>query len=151
MNEARLRYGVLVLILMTLLAAGIGAAVSALPARGASQHWRTAHFLPWYGPGFYGKPLACAKGPLTRWTRGVAHRTLPCGTLIEFRLKDGHRVRARVVDRGPYPVGIPRRLMPLDVTARTMCFNLQRPYGRYPKGGCSSLRNVKWRVVERGK
>jgi len=119
----------------------------------AETRWRTARILPWYGPGFYGGPLACARGPLTRWTRGVAHRTLPCGTLIEFRLRDGHRVTVPVVDRGPYPerVGIPRRLMPLDVTARTMCYTLIKPYGKYPKAGCHSLRNVQWRVVRRGR
>jgi hypothetical protein len=118
----------------------------------AETRWRTARILPWYGPGLWNNRTACGHR-MDRWLRGVAHRSLPCGTLIEFRLRDGHRVTVPVVDRGPYPemVGIPRRLMPLDVTARTMCYTLQKPYGKYPKAGCHSLRDVKWRVVRRGR
>jgi hypothetical protein len=54
----------------------------------------------WYGPGLYGNGMACG-GTLTAGTVGVAHKSLPCGTKLTFRL--GKRtVRARVVDRGPY-------------------------------------------------
>jgi len=35
---------------------------------------------------------------------GVAHRTLPCGTVVIFRW-NGLIVRAPVVDRGPYVSG----------------------------------------------
>jgi len=33
----------------------------------------------WYGPGFYGRPLACG-GTMSASRIGVANKTLPCGT-----------------------------------------------------------------------
>ena len=54
----------------------------------------------WYGPGFFGNRTACGR----RYTRdllGVAHRTLPCGTMVSALYK-GRSVRVPVVDRGPY-------------------------------------------------
>lgn len=57
----------------------------------------------WYGPGFYGRRTACGQA-LTRALVGVAHRTLPCGTLVQFR-HGGTVVTAPVVDRGPYIAG----------------------------------------------
>ena len=108
--------------------------------------WRVAKYVPWYGPGFYGNRTACGQR-MSRTLRGVAHRTLPCGTRIALKRSDGVIVRTKVVDRGPYPTSIPRRHMPLDLTARTMCWDMQRPWARYPKNGCHSLRNVKWRVI----
>jgi rare lipoprotein A len=53
-----------------------------------------------FGPGWYGTRTAC-RTILTSRTIGVAHRTLPCGTLVEFSYR-GRTVRAPVVDRGPY-------------------------------------------------
>jgi rare lipoprotein A (peptidoglycan hydrolase) len=38
---------------------------------------------------------------LTKSLRGVAHRTLPCGTKVTFRHK-GRTLTVPVVDRGPY-------------------------------------------------
>jgi Lytic transglycolase len=64
------------------------------------------HFDPevsWYGPGLIGNGTACGQ-KLTRTLIGVAHRTLPCGTLITFRA-NGHTITAPVVDRGPYVSG----------------------------------------------
>ena len=61
----------------------------------------------WYGPGFYGNGGACGMlGPngLTKETVGVAHRTLPCGTVVTFRYL-GRTVTTRVIDRGPYVAG----------------------------------------------
>jgi rare lipoprotein A (peptidoglycan hydrolase) len=57
----------------------------------------------WYGPGFYGNRTACGQ-VLRPNTRGVAHKTLPCGTkvLIGFR---GRFVITRVIDRGPFVGG----------------------------------------------
>jgi hypothetical protein len=53
-----------------------------------------------YGRGFYGSRTAC--GTILRpATIGVAHRTLPCGTMVEFYFR-GATVRAPVIDRGPY-------------------------------------------------
>jgi rare lipoprotein A (peptidoglycan hydrolase) len=57
----------------------------------------------WYGPGLYGNHLACG-GHLTDAVRGVAHKTLPCGTRLTLRRGD-RIVRARVVDRGPFVAG----------------------------------------------
>ncbi len=54
----------------------------------------------WYGPGLYGGHLACG-GRLSPGTLGVAHKSLPCGTLVTLRHR-GRSVRVRVVDRGPY-------------------------------------------------
>lgn len=54
----------------------------------------------WYGPGFFGNRTACGQ----RYERdllGVAHRTLPCGTVVSA-LYRGRSVRVPVVDRGPY-------------------------------------------------
>ncbi len=57
----------------------------------------------WYGPGLYGNGVACG-GTLTPTTIGVAHKTLPCGTMVKFKHR-GHVVMARVIDRGPYITG----------------------------------------------
>lgn len=54
----------------------------------------------WYGPGFYGNRTACGQ-VLRRETKGVAHRTLPCGTKLVIAY-GGRFVRTRVIDRGPF-------------------------------------------------
>jgi rare lipoprotein A (peptidoglycan hydrolase) len=65
-------------------------------------HLSSASF---YGPGFYGKRTACGLA-LTTTLIGVAHRTLPCGTLITFRNRaNGRILTVPVVDRGPYVSG----------------------------------------------
>jgi len=64
--------------------------------------WRTTE-VSWYGPGFYGKRTACGQA-LTPDLVGVAHRSLPCGTAVQFRW-NGRIVTAPVVDRGPYVPG----------------------------------------------
>lgn len=57
----------------------------------------------WYGPGFYGNRTACGQ-VYTPETLGVAHKTLPCGTLVT--LTYGSRVLVvPVIDRGPYTAG----------------------------------------------
>lgn len=75
----------------------------ASPVRAGSD-WHHAK-MTWYGPGFYGHRMACG-GKLTRKTIGVAHRTLPCHTLIEIKYRDPktgrHHRYAEVLDRGPY-------------------------------------------------
>ena len=59
----------------------------------------------WYGPGFYGQHTACGQ-VLTTTLRGVANRTLPCGTLVTFRNPyNGATITVPVVDRGPYVAG----------------------------------------------
>ncbi len=56
-----------------------------------------------YGEGSYGSRTAC--GTILRSTTlGVAHKTLPCGTLVEFYYH-GKTLRVPVIDRGPYANG----------------------------------------------
>ena len=77
----------------------------AKPGTVSRNAWRFDGDVSWYGPGFYGKRTACGLA-LTRTLVGVAHRTLPCGTLITFRNRaNGRVVVAPVVDRGPYVSG----------------------------------------------
>lgn len=57
----------------------------------------------YYGPGFYGRRTACGKR-MTKKLLGVAHRTLPCGTKVDF-LHKGRTIRVPVVDRGPFRRG----------------------------------------------
>jgi hypothetical protein len=68
--------------------------------------------VTWYGPGFYGHRTACGKR-MSRSLLGVAHKTLPCGTLVDL-YKDGRTVTVPVVDRGPF-----RRGTSYDLTAAT--------------------------------
>ena len=66
----------------------------------------------WYGPGFYGRRTGCG-GTLWAGKLGVAHKSLPCGTMVTF--KRGRReVRVPVIDRGPYVAG-----REYDLTAAT--------------------------------
>src|SRR5438270_4408035 len=57
----------------------------------------------WYGPGFYGNRTACGQ-TYTPEIVGVAHRTLPCGTLVVLEYR-GHTMTVPVIDRGPYIAG----------------------------------------------
>jgi rare lipoprotein A (peptidoglycan hydrolase) len=67
--------------------------------------WRRDGNVSWYGPTFYGHRTACGYAMAT-WLLGVAHRSLPCGTLITFRNPaNGRTVTLPVVDRGPYADG----------------------------------------------
>ena len=69
------------------------------------NNWRLDRNVSWYGPGFYGNRTACGKA-MTESLIGVAHRTLPCGTMITFKNpSNGRIVTAPVVDRGPYVGG----------------------------------------------
>jgi len=65
--------------------------------------WHHDPDISWFGPGFYGSGTACGQ-TMTKTLVGVAHRTLPCGTLVTFRYK-GKTVTVPVVDRGPYVAG----------------------------------------------
>ncbi|CAB4347398.1 unannotated protein [freshwater metagenome] len=60
--------------------------------------------VTWYGPGWYGRRTACGN-TLTSTLMGVAHKTLPCGTVVYFSFR-GHTVKTKVVDRGPYAAGV---------------------------------------------
>ena len=52
----------------------------------------------------FGLPIACPGGPLGVHQLGVAHKTLPCGTMVTFRYR-GRAIRVPVIDRGPYIAG----------------------------------------------
>ena len=78
------------------------AASSPVPAARAKRA-RKVHataIATWFGPGFYGQKTACGQ-TLTPAVIGVAHRTLPCGTLVKVRYK-GRTLTIPVLDRGPY-------------------------------------------------
>jgi rare lipoprotein A len=66
----------------------------------------------WYGPGLYGNRTGCG-GTLRSGQLGVAHKSLPCGTLVTFKRGD-RSVRVPVIDRGPYVGG-----REYDLTAAT--------------------------------
>ncbi len=69
----------------------------------STNGWRHDGNISWYGPRFYGNGTACGQ-TLTKGLVGVAHRTLPCGTLVTFRYR-GRTLTVPVVDRGPYVAG----------------------------------------------
>lgn len=77
----------------------------AAPTAVARNPWRLDRNVSWYGPGLYGNGTACGQ-TLTKGLVGVAHRTLPCGTRLQFRNpKNGRVVSAVVIDRGPFVSG----------------------------------------------
>ena len=86
----------------------------------SKNRWRYDPEISWYGPGLLGHGTACGQ-TLTKTLVGVAHRTLPCGTLVTFRA-NGHTVTAPVVDRGPYVSG---RIFDLTVG---LCKKLEHCY-----------------------
>jgi len=75
------------------------------PAAVNKNVWRFDADISWYGPGFFGSGTACGQ-VFTSRLMGVAHRTLPCGTLITFRNPaNGRSITVPVIDRGPYVSG----------------------------------------------
>jgi rare lipoprotein A (peptidoglycan hydrolase) len=65
--------------------------------------WTTFKAATWYGPGFWGMSTACGT-MRTKTTLGVAHKRLPCGTVVTFSYA-GRSVTATVIDRGPFRKG----------------------------------------------
>lgn len=88
-------------------------AVTGVAAAGTAEHEGSVPQLSvtvyrpgiasWYGPTSDNETTACGV-PLTPWTLGVAHRTLPCGTPVAFYYK-GHTIVVPVIDRGPFVRG----------------------------------------------
>jgi hypothetical protein len=69
------------------------------------NYWRYDSNISWYGSAFFGSGTACGQ-TYTKSLMGVAHRTLPCGTLVTFRNPtNGRQVTVPVIDRGPYVAG----------------------------------------------
>jgi rare lipoprotein A (peptidoglycan hydrolase) len=71
--------------------------------RALARTWgvRTATY---YGPGLYGNRTACGF-TLRHRTRGVAHRSLPCGTSVPV-YRNGLIAIFPVIDRGPHTSGV---------------------------------------------
>jgi rare lipoprotein A (peptidoglycan hydrolase) len=71
--------------------------------RALARTWgvRTATY---YGPGLYGNRTACGV-TLRHRTRGVAHRSLPCGTRVPV-YRNGLIAIFPVIDRGPHTGGV---------------------------------------------
>ncbi len=87
---------------LRLFAGGNGEAASDASRRIRVTGLRQTH-ASYFGPGLFGGPLACG-GRLSSGTRGVAHKTLPCGSKVTLRYR-GRTVTTRVVDRGPFVAG----------------------------------------------
>jgi rare lipoprotein A len=80
-----------------------GAPSSSQPAAAIRRAARRGALATWFGPGFYGQRTACGQ-TLTPVVMGLAHRTLPCGTMVVVAYR-GHRLTLPVIDRGPYANG----------------------------------------------
>jgi hypothetical protein len=84
----------------------------------------------WYGPGFFENRLPCwpwlkANGLPIQFlpdTWGVAHKTLPCGTMLVLT-HGANTITVPVVDRGPYIAGRELDLSPI-VKAALGCTDL---------------------------
>jgi rare lipoprotein A (peptidoglycan hydrolase) len=83
--------------------------VGPLTTSALAQTWKLST-ASWYGPGLYGNRTACGL-TLRRGTRGIAHRTLPCGTPVAV-FANGLIAIYPVIDRGPHTAGVA-----LDLTA----------------------------------
>lgn len=105
-----------------------------------SGGWRNAPIVTWYGPGFYGNRTACGVA-YTRTVVGVAHRTLPCGTLVRFKWH-GITAVAPVIDRGPYASAA----HVFDFSAALSC-KVFKPRGI--SNACFTRHDVKYQVVGR--
>lgn len=107
-----------------------GGAVENRPKAFQVRDWQRSE-VSWYGRKFYGNGTACGQ-TYNGTILGVAHKTLPCGTLVEFTHR-GSTVIVPVIDRGPYVEG-----RDWDLSA----------------GLCKILRHcftgdIKWRIVSR--
>ena len=103
----------LLAVLICVAAAAFMWGVYAVQPAQAAAAWRGPVIATWYGPGFYGNTTACGQR-YTQTIRGVAHRTLPCGTKLTIRrCRTCIKRRVRVIDRGPYSGAT------FDLSART--------------------------------
>lgn len=74
--------------------------LAATPTTVITVHNKTQ--ATWYDQA--GTTSACGV-KLRKKTIGVAHKTLPCGTLLDFSFR-GRSITVPVIDRGPYGAGI---------------------------------------------
>ena len=90
----------------------VARAVGAIPQPAPQAANGSAVVASWYGPGFYENRLPCwpwlkANGLPIQFlpdTWGVAHKSLPCGTMVTLT-HGANTVTVPVVDRGPYIAG----------------------------------------------
>jgi len=87
----------------------------------------------WYGPGFWGNRTGCGT-TLRRETWGIAHRSLPCGSLVTLASR-GRTVTVPVIDRGPFSGAS------IDLTQRT------RDYLRFQSGTVRMASVKRYRLV----
>src|SRR5687767_3709806 len=92
-----------VAVLGTVQAPTVRAPAAAPVAPAATPAGGTIVIASWYGPGFYGNRTACGQ-LYTAQIVGVAHKTLPCGTMLELEFR-GRVVTVPVIDRGPFIAG----------------------------------------------
>ena len=71
--------------------------------RALSRSWGVRN-ATYYGPGLYGNRTACGQ-ILRHRTRGVAHRSLPCGSRVPV-YRNGLIAIFPVIDRGPHTRGV---------------------------------------------
>lgn len=97
----------------------------------APSGWRRDPEVSWYGPGFYGNRTACGLA-YTKTIMGVAHKSLPCGTMVSFRNPaNGKQITVPVIDRGPYVAGRQWDLSGAACTALSHCYTGPLDW-RYP-------------------
>jgi rare lipoprotein A (peptidoglycan hydrolase) len=77
-----------------------GEAPTSAPSESGPRLQEGLGLATWFGPGLFGRHTACGQ-LLTKQLVGVANRSLPCGTLVDFSYR-GHQLTVPVVDRGPY-------------------------------------------------
>ena len=70
------------------------------PAPTVDDPVATAVVASYFGPGLWGNRTACGR-TLTTDIIGVAHRSLPCGSLVTLRYGSS-TVVVPVIDRGPF-------------------------------------------------
>jgi len=78
-------------------------AVGPATTRALARTWGVRN-ASYYGPGLYGNRTACGF-TLRHRTRGVAHRSLPCGTRVPV-YRNGLIAIFPVIDRGPHASGV---------------------------------------------
>ena len=127
--EAQVRYVVKPVVRPAARSGGSGGAGGGGGGAVGGGGWRYDPEVSWYGPGFYGNRTACGLA-YTRSIMGVAHRSLPCGTMVSFR-HGGRVITVPVIDRGPYVAGRTWDLSGAACTALGHCYT-GPIYWRFP-------------------
>lgn len=120
------------LTLRALIAGTEAIAASGPPATAVLTIYRPAR-ATWFGPGFYGRRTACGQR-MSRRLVGVAHRTLPCGTLVAMYF-GGRTISVPVIDRGPYANGASYDLT--AAAAKTLGLRVTSTIGVLPRRGAT--------------